>query len=62
MIAMRTGGLSTKSYKSNILLNKEIVRACKANGIYTNALLVYSKYFRKIFELLPPSFVRKFRV
>ena len=52
MITMRIGGLSTKSYKSNILLNKEIVKACKKNGLYTNLLFVYSKYFRKIFEFL----------
>ena len=29
---MRTGGASTASIKSNILLNKEIVRACSENG------------------------------
>jgi len=52
MIIMRTGGLSTKSYKSNILLNKEIVKACKRNGVYTNLFLVYLKYFVKIFELI----------
>ena len=52
MITMRTGGLSTKSYKSNILLNKEIVKACKRNGVYTNLFLVYLKYFVKIFELV----------
>ena len=52
MIIMRTGGLSTKSYKSNILLNKEIVKACKENGLYTNLPLVWLKYFVKIFELV----------
>ena len=52
MITMRTGGLSTKSYKSNILLNKEIVRACRENGVYTNLFFVYLKYFVKIFELI----------
>ena len=52
MITMRTGGLSTKSYKSNILLNKEIVKACKRNGVYTNLFLVYLKYFVKIFEFI----------
>ena len=52
MITMRTGGLSTNSYKSNLLLNKEIVKACKKNGVYTNCVLVYLKYFVKIFELV----------
>ncbi|MCL2073857.1 MAG: glycosyltransferase [Marinilabiliaceae bacterium] len=52
MIKMRTGGTSTKSWKSNYILNKEIVRGCKENGIYTNMLILMMKYFRKIFELV----------
>jgi glycosyltransferase involved in cell wall biosynthesis len=52
IIKMRTGGRSTKSWKSNYILNKEIVRACKENGIYTNLLLLSLKYFRKIFEFI----------
>jgi len=51
MITMRTGGKSTRSWKSNYILNKEIVRACKENGIYTNLFILSLKYFRKIFEL-----------
>ena len=53
MITMRTGGKSTRSWKSNYILNKEIVRACKENGIYTNLFILSLKYFRKIFELIP---------
>lgn len=49
---MRTGGASTASIKSNLLLNKEIVRACKENGIWTCMLLLLLKYFVKIFELI----------
>ena len=49
---MRTGGRSTNGLKSNVLLNKEIVRACKENGIYTNMPLLFMKYFVKVFELL----------
>lgn len=49
---MRTGGRSTKGVKSNIVLNKEIVRACKENGIYTNIPMLFLKYFVKVFELL----------
>ena len=48
---MRTGGASTASVKSNILLNKEIVRACKENGIWTCMPLLMLKYFIKVFEL-----------
>jgi len=51
MVTMRTGGVSTKSFSNRILGNKEIVRACRKYGIYTNFFLVNLKYFYKIFEL-----------
>jgi len=50
LVRMRTGGVSTKSYKSNWILNKEIVRACSENGIKTNLIKVVSKYPTKIFQ------------
>ena len=49
---MRTGGTSTASVKSNILLNKEIVRACRENEIWTCLPLLCLKYAVKVFELL----------
>lgn len=49
---MRTGGKSTSGLKSNWVLNKEIVRACKENGIYTNMFMLSLKYFAKVFEFL----------
>lgn len=49
---MRTGGRSTSGWKSNVLLNKEIVRGCKENGIWTCMPLLFMKYFIKVFELL----------
>lgn len=49
---MRTGGTSTASFKSNLLLNKEIVRACRENGIWTCMPLLFLKYFIKVFELI----------
>jgi glycosyltransferase involved in cell wall biosynthesis len=52
IIKMRMGGESTKSWKSNYILNKEIIRACRENGIYTNMFLLLFKYFIKIFELI----------
>ncbi|MDR1543304.1 MAG: glycosyltransferase [Prevotellaceae bacterium] len=52
IIKMRTGGKSTKSLKSNYILNREIVRGCRENGIYTNMFLLGFKYFIKIFELI----------
>lgn len=49
---MRTGGRSTNGWKANVLLNKEIVRACKENGIWTCLPLLFLKYFVKVFELV----------
>ena len=49
---MRTGGRSTNGWKSNVLLNKEIVRACKENGIWTCMPILFLKYFVKVFELV----------
>ncbi len=51
MVKMRIGGVSTQGWRSNILLNKEILRACKENGIHTNLFKIYSKYPQKICEL-----------
>ena len=52
LVKMRTGGVSTRGFKSNWVLNKEIVRACFENGIRTNMFKVSLKYGRKIFELI----------
>jgi len=52
IIKMRRGGVSTRSIKSNYILNKEIVRACAENGIYTNMFFLSLKYFVKIKELV----------
>lgn len=49
---MRIGGVSTANFKSRVILNKEIVRACKDNGIWTCMPLLFLKYFIKVFELV----------
>lgn len=49
---MRIGGKSTANWKSNFILNKEIVRACKENGIWTCMPLLFLKYFIKVFEFI----------
>ncbi len=51
MVVMRKGGVSSRNLMSNVILNNEIIRGCRENGIYTNVFMVYSKYFRKLFEL-----------
>jgi glycosyltransferase involved in cell wall biosynthesis len=51
MVKMRRGGVSSRNWKSNFILNDEIIRACRENGIKTNVFKVYPKYFTKLFEL-----------
>ena len=42
---MRMGGRSTKGWRSNLTLNREIVRGNRENGVYTNlAMLVPTTY------------------
>lgn len=50
-VTMRTGGVSTENFNSRVTLNKEIVRACRKYGIYTNLFMLSMKYLYKIFEL-----------
>jgi glycosyltransferase involved in cell wall biosynthesis len=52
IVKMRVGGVSTGGIKSNVILNQEIIRACKENGIETNWIKVLSKYPKKILGLL----------
>lgn len=49
---MSLGGVSTRGFSSNLLLNREILRACRENNLYTNYLMIYSKYFYKWVELI----------
>lgn len=51
LVTMRLGGISTRNLKSNFILNHEIIRACKENGIYTNWPMVLSKYPQKLLGL-----------
>jgi len=51
LVNMRLGGVSTGGLRSFLLINKEIVAACRANGIYTNLFLVLAKIPFKILEL-----------
>jgi glycosyltransferase involved in cell wall biosynthesis len=51
LVRMRAGGLSTSGVKSSFLLNSEIVKACKRNGIYTNIFFVLLKIPFKVLEL-----------
>lgn len=52
LVNMQTGGASTNGWRSKILLNQEVLRACRENGLQTNMLKILSKYPAKILELL----------
>ena len=52
IVKMRIGGVSTTNFKSNIIINQEILRACTENGIDTNWWKVLSKYPKKLLGLL----------
>lgn len=50
VVNMRIGGISTGGLRNSWLLNKEIVRACKMNGIKTSLPRVLMKIPAKLFE------------
>ena len=52
LVKMRTGGASTRNLKSNWILNRETLKACKENNINTNILKILSKYPQKILDLI----------
>jgi len=52
MVRMRTGGVSTGGWRNTLLLNREVLRACRENGINTNLPKILSKYLAKLLEFL----------
>jgi hypothetical protein len=52
LVRMRTGGVSTGGWRNTILLNREVLRACRENGIPTNVFKIFSKYPVKLLEYL----------
>lgn len=51
LVLMRTGGVSTGGLRAKILLNREVLRACRENGLRTNIFKILSKYPAKMLEL-----------
>ena len=43
VVRMRSGGASTAGLSRNWILNQEIIRACKENGIYSNMAMLLLK-------------------
>lgn len=52
LVRMRTGGISTGGWRNTILLNTEVLRACRENGISTSLPKILSKYPAKLLEFL----------
>lgn len=54
LVHMCSGGISTGGWRNTLLLNREVMRACRENGISTNWLKILSKYPLKLAEFLRP--------
>jgi hypothetical protein len=52
LLKMRVGGISTRGWRSTLTLNREVLRACRQNGIKSNYLKILSKYPAKALEFL----------
>ncbi|MBQ3098602.1 MAG: glycosyltransferase [Kiritimatiellae bacterium] len=48
VVVMRMGGASTASWRSNVEINREDLRALRANGVWSCLPLIYLKYLFKI--------------
>lgn len=53
LVQMRSGGVSTANWKTYWTLNREVVRACRENGVHTSLPRILSKYFIKLGEYFP---------
>jgi len=53
IVTMRDGGISNQGFfKSKRLITKEIMKACRENGLKTNAFLLNLRYLMKLKQLL----------
>ena len=55
VVRMRAGGASTSGISRNWILNQEIIRACKENGIYTNLFMLLLKVPAKLWGRFFPK-------
>jgi hypothetical protein len=49
---MRLGGKSTRSFKSNFISSKEILKILKKNGVYSNWAMVLLRFPIKIIQYI----------
>lgn len=52
LVRMRTGGISTGGWRNTLLLNREVLRACRENGISTSLPRILLKYPAKLLEFI----------
>lgn len=52
LVRMQTGGISTGGWRNTLWLNREVLRACRENGIPSNPFMILSKYPAKLLEFL----------
>lgn len=51
VVRMRSGGVSASGWSNSLAINREIVRACKAHGIWTGLPLMALKLPSKLLEM-----------
>lgn len=51
-VKMRSGGVSSSGIRSNWVVNREIIRACTENGLYTNMFMLILKLPIRLCERL----------
>lgn len=54
LVHMQAGGASNNGWRAKVLLNQEVLRACRENGVSTNMAKILSKYPAKLLEMLRP--------
>jgi glycosyltransferase involved in cell wall biosynthesis len=52
LVHMQSGGASTAGLRAKIRLNREVLRACRENGLRTNMFKILSKYPMKVWEMI----------
>ena len=52
VVVMRMGGMSTSGWRSNLVINREDLRALRAHGIWSCLPLIYLKYLFKIWGFI----------
>lgn len=61
VVDMRVGGRSTRNWRSNLTLNREIVRGNREAGYFCCLPMLLPKYTFKVWEFMHPKFVRMMR-